>query len=141
MKKVILTLIAIISLSSCATIVHGDSEDINIITEPSGASFDVIELNKYNQTKILSGVTPTIIDLESAFDVLEGAKYKIIIKKNGFKTAEILINSDVSNWFLIGNLLNGVVGWGIDAVTGAMYHLEPDKIHISLIPNASNNKP
>lgn len=138
MKKFIsifLLIIGLVSINSCATIVHGDEETIYITTEPSGVKFEVYQILDYNnKMKVFSGETPNAFDLETSEDLLEGAKYLIVIDEPGYKKAEIFIKDDISNWFIFGNLFSwNTLGWAVDAATGAMYVLEPDRINIELI--------
>jgi len=61
-----------------------------------------------------------------------GARYKITIDKEGYESAELLIEKKAGGW-LWGNLgFGGVIGLIVDFSNGAAYRLKPDELQATL---------
>ena len=119
MKKMIavaLTMIQLVTLSGCATIVSGKTQDISIRTTPPGA--DVLIDGS------VAGTSPMIANL------VRKRRHEIQFKMAG--------QPDVSrgttrgfNWWYLGNaILGGIIGLIVDPITGAMYKVKPEDIHV-----------
>lgn len=107
-------------LMGCATIVKGTTQKIPIASDPPGA-----EVNADGQ---LMGQTPVEITLERKRDHL------VTISKEGYGPKSIAITKSTGGavW---GNILaGGLIGWGIDATSGAQYNLSPESISVQLGP-------
>jgi len=113
-------------LSGCATIVKGTTQEVPVATDPPGA--DVTLDDK------LYGQTPVDISMERKRDHL------VTVSKDGYKPKSIPVVKSVGGavW---GNIIaGGLIGWGIDATSGAQYNLSPESISVVLRPiNASSN--
>lgn len=125
----LMLLVSPILTSSCATIVHGSSQEISINSEPQGASvyIDGKERGKTPLSMLLSRKTKT---------------YVVDIKKKCYYPKTVEINRALSAT-VAGNLVaGGIIGGGIDAASGAAYKLVPDKINVLLkpLPNCSLSK-
>jgi hypothetical protein len=108
------------SLTGCATIVKGTTQKIPIASDPSAA-----EVTADGQ---MIGQTPIEITLERKRDHL------VSVSKEGFHPKSIAITKSTGGavW---GNLLaGGLIGWGIDATSGAQYNLSPESISLQLEP-------
>lgn len=105
-------------LGGCATIIKGESQFIPINSNPTHA--DVIA------DGTLKGQTPLELKLERKRDHL------VTIQKEGHKSISIPIVKNVGGavW---GNILaGGLIGWGVDATSGAQYNLSPTSISVEL---------
>lgn len=117
-------LLLIVSLTGCATIMNSSKQEMTLSSSPSQASFTVKNAMGMN---VFSGNTPSIFKLERK------SKYVITMNLKGYRPAEIYIDKKFNMWFC-GNLIcGGLLGMVIDAVSGAMYKLEPNTIHIELV--------
>ncbi len=104
----------------CATIVHGTTQDIPVSSKPEGAI-----------AKTSSGMectTPCKLTLKRKED------HTITIKKDGYEEHMVTCQHVVSG-AVAGNILaGGLVGWGIDAMSGGQYRLVPESISVELHP-------
>lgn len=116
-----IVLFAIVFLNSCATIINGTSQQVNITSTPIEAKviIDGEELGK----------TPFIADLKRKDNHI------VKIELEGYKTEVITLNGKTSGWFFGNCLFGGVIGMAIDAVTGGMYRLQPEEIKKNLAPD------
>lgn len=121
MKKssTIFLLFSLILLTSgCATIFKGTSEEVNFNTDPQRAE---VWINGVNM-----GETPVSFKLESK------KTYTIEFKKPGYKTSVYKISNHVGAGWVILDVLAGVFGVVIDAVTGAWYKLDQTNVNAIL---------
>ncbi len=114
--------VAVVSLSSCATITRGSKEVVVIDSAPQNAS---VKLST-GQT----GQTP------ASFKVPRREPLHVTVSKSGYKTTTSTIQSQVSGGggaAMAGNIvLGGLVGAAVDAGTGAMYAHKPNPLMIQL---------
>lgn len=111
-------LFILVSLNSCATIINGTSQQINITSTPIEAkvTIDGVEIGK----------TPYIADLKRKDNHI------VKIELEGYKTEVITLNGKTSGWFFGNCLFGGVIGMAVDAITGGMYILQPEEIKQNL---------
>lgn len=112
-------------LTGCATIVKGTTQQIPVASDPPGA-----EVTADGQ---LIGQAPVTVTLERKRDHL------ITVSKEGYSQKSIAITKSTGGavW---GNLLaGGLIGWGIDATSGAQYNLSPESISVQLTPVGGSN--
>jgi len=120
MKNVMLFL-SIVSLAGCGTIMHGTSQRIGISSSPSGATVIVDRTNNM-------GRTPVFVDLERL------DTHIIRIEMPNYAPLEMTITRKISTWAW-GNIIFGMgVGLAIDAISGGLYKLDPERIH-SVFPS------
>ncbi len=114
--------IIIICLSistNCATIIHNTTQKIDIRSDPVDAEIWV------DGAKLVE-TTPTRLTLERKNE------YFVKIVKNGYEQTEIKIEKKTSAW-IIGNILfGGLIGCGIDLLSGGAYDLSPESIDVNL---------
>lgn len=116
--------VAIFFLSGCATIMHGDSQYVEINSVPSGATAH-IEGNYF--------ITPAKILLKRGYSLHE---YQILVQKEGFKPGYAKISQKLSSW-LWGDIIWGIIpGITVDAITGAAFDLTPKQITVNLEESA-----
>lgn len=113
-----IVLIVAVLLNSCATIINGTSQQVNITSTPIEAKviIDGEELGK----------TPFIADLKRKDNHI------VKIELDGYKTEVITLNGKTSGWFFGNCLFGGVIGMAVDAITGGMYKLQPEEIRKNL---------
>lgn len=122
MKKLLLKgLLAILILHfsvGCASIIHGTTQDVQISSSPNEAEIWI------DTAKV--GTTPTKVELKRK------GEYLVTIKKAGYKESTIKIEHQASAW-IIGNIIfGGIIGCGIDFLTGGAYDLSSDTLDVSL---------
>lgn len=119
MKKIMVFLTVSILSSSCATIFTGTKQNVQISSTPPGAKIAVNGIDR--------GITPALVSLKkgNGTEVItlshEGYEDKTFQPEHTFQPVAIL------------NLF-GILGWGIDAVTGALWKYDPSFYNIELKP-------
>ncbi len=104
----------------CASIVKGTTQPIPVASDPSGADVK-IDGNKVGQT-------PMSLDVKRKNDHL------VTIEKAGYQPESIAITRNIGG-AVYGNILaGGLVGWGVDAISGAQYNLSPKIISVTMKP-------
>jgi hypothetical protein len=106
-----------VSFTSCATIFTGSRQTVKIATFPPGADV-FVEGEKMGQT-------PTEISLKKGFN-----PESVVVKKDGFENKNVPLNTTF-NPVAILNLF-GLLGWGIDAATGAMMKYDKKFYEVTL---------
>ena len=60
----------------------------------------------------------------------------VVIEKEGFAPESIAVTKSMGG-AVAGNIIaGGLIGWGVDAMTGAQYNLAPNTINVRLSPKA-----
>jgi hypothetical protein len=111
----------------CASIVKGTTQSIPVSSSPTGA--DV----KLDGNKV--GQTPVAVEAKRKNDHL------ITIEKEGYLPESIGITRNIGG-AVYGNILaGGLIGWGVDSISGAEYNLSPKTINVTLKVNTSSAPP
>lgn len=117
---------ALLSLSSCATIVSGSKQTINFKSTPSNATVYINEIE--------IGKTPIEKKLER-----KKKEYDVMIKLDGYKTFETKLTRKFNAWYIGNVIFAGIVGLIVDPITGAMYKLTPKQIEAELSEGTAFN--
>lgn len=113
--------------SGCATIVKGTTQDIPIASEPSGARVAV--------DGKASGSTPTKVTMDRK------RSHMVTLELEGYETENIAVTNSIGG-AVAGNIVaGGLIGWGVDAMTGAQYNLHPDTVSARLRPKTDGAEP
>jgi hypothetical protein len=107
-------------LQGCATVIKGSSQSIQVSSDPPAA--DILLDEK------LVGQTPKTLALK------RNSNYLITVQKNGFEQQSVPVVKDVGGAVWGNMLLGGMVGWGVDAASGAQYNLLPASVTVKLVP-------
>lgn len=122
MKKkiaVVAMLALSVSISGCATILNGTSQDVAFNSEPAGA---VVELNTGANC-----VTPC------TFSMRRGDDASITVNKPGFQPVTVYIQSRLGG-SAFGNIIaGGIIGGVVDGSNGASNHLHPNPVYVRLV--------
>ncbi len=110
--------VAASGLGACASIAHGNKQDVAISSVPAGAKVTVDNLER--------GTTPVVAKLTRK-DV-----HVVRVEMAGYKPFEATLRHKVDGWFWGNILIGGLIGIGIDAIDGAMYKLSPDQVSAAL---------
>ena len=133
----------------CATVHNGRHQEVRVVSDPAGADVEV------RCGKAQAGaVTPVTVRLPRRVE-----ECSLVLSLAGFQSETVVFESSPSGWFwgnfagpiagggigatrgsdqafvdfLVGALLGGA-GFGIDAMTGAMWQLEPAAVERKLVP-------
>lgn len=121
-------LLAVLGLTSCATIVSGPTQKIKITSSPAQANVTVKKLTVDQESVFWEGTTPA----EVKFNRKES--YLVKISSKGYKSVEVPVEYKSMNGWIWGNLfIGGLVGIIVDGVSGAGTNLGPDPINVELV--------
>jgi len=133
---VIPLIISGLHIIGCATVTRGTKEVLEIKTSPAGAEVTVMKVKEEKidpEFKKLTGTTPT------SFKLSRKHPYKVIVEKDGYESAEVSVNTqvtDAASSKMAGNLCllyGACIGAGVDAASGAMNKFVPNPIDIHLV--------
>lgn len=114
---------AAVFLSSCATVIRGSHEKLQVLSTPPGANVTL----STGET----GVTP------AAFTKLRRDSFQVTLSKPGYLTQTVSVESRASSSGVAataGNAVTAGVGVAVDAGTGAWDSLYPNPVSVQLIP-------
>ena len=126
--KFAIIVLGAMALSSCSSIFCGSKAQVTFESNIDEAATLTIDGQKYHNvtfpytTKVKRGFDETIVKVEAP----------------SYNTETIVINKNFNAVSII-NLLD-VLGWGIDAATGAITKPEQKFYQIEMTPTNSNNK-
>jgi hypothetical protein len=124
-----ITSIALLAIlgGGCASIVKGTTQPIPVSSDPTGA--DV----KLDGNRV--GQTPMTVEVKRKSDHL------LTIEKTGYLPESVAITRNIGG-AVFGNIIaGGLIGWGVDAISGAQYNLTPATINIALRVNTTGSAP
>lgn len=104
--------------SSCATVISGTHQYVDISSEPAGATV-LIDGKE-------AGRTPLEYQLKRSSD------HMVRLELAGYAPYEIKIDKTFNPWVIGNVIIGGVIGIVVDSVTGAVYRLTPDEIDATL---------
>ncbi|MBA4138799.1 MAG: hypothetical protein C0518_15950 [Opitutus sp.] len=115
--------LAALFFSGCATVTRGTKDTLVIETDPAGAD---VRLSSGQ-----SGKTPTSFKLSRKEAVV------VTISRDGYETVTVNVNSQVVGAGaagMAGNVLvGGLIGVGVDALSGATKSLKPNPVTVKLV--------
>jgi hypothetical protein len=112
--------------TGCASIVSGTNKKVNVVTNPEGAKFTVVD----EKGKVVAeGVTPQIVKLKTGKAYFASKRYTLTFDLQGHQAATARLNSTFNGWY-VGNLLfGGLLGLLIvDPLSGAVYTLQKEVV-------------
>jgi hypothetical protein len=102
------------TLSGCATIIHGTRQDVAFSSSPTGAEVWV--------DSVKMGETPVVAKLRRK------DTHAVRFVLNGYRPYETTITRSVSGWVFGNIVFGGLIGLGVDAISGSIYKLSPEKV-------------
>ncbi|MBU1809071.1 MAG: PEGA domain-containing protein [Candidatus Omnitrophica bacterium] len=119
-KLIACVLIALFSfsISGCATIITGTTQKVTITSSPEGAKLDVDGQSTFS--------TPATVTLERKRDHI------LVFSKEGYQQQTVTLLHVISGAVCGNILLGGLIGWGVDACTGAQYKLVPEIVNVQM---------
>jgi hypothetical protein len=113
----------------CASVTRGTTENISIATTPAGATAEVSGLDTP-----MACLTPCVVQAKRSADIT------VTINKEGYEPLTIPLTKEIPGTGaagFAGNLLaGGLIGMGVDAVTGAAQDHKPNPVIVTLQPLA-----
>lgn len=119
MKKIfsyIVLVSVMFSLTGCATVLTGTNQKVPVSSNPAGATVSVDGAGSYT--------TPTTLTLQRKMD------HVLVFTKQGYRQADVRLMHVISGAVAGNILLGGLIGWGVDALTGAQYKLAPETVNV-----------
>jgi hypothetical protein len=111
--------------SGCATITQGTSQPLTINTDPTGA---ICSVRKDDKEVGVVNPTPGTVQVEKGWGPLS-----VACKKEGHIDEEARHDSEVQGWTFGNILIGGLIGFALDAMSGAMRKY-PSFVTIVLTP-------
>jgi hypothetical protein len=122
-SRLLLLASTVLTLGSCATIVSGTDQAVNVQTQPVSA--DVV-ITANTGIVFYDGQAPATVNLPRKNE------YTVTVSMDGYEDRTVPITQGFNAW-VVGNLLCGGIPRGvIDLITGAFYELEPSQVSIEL---------
>ncbi|MDB5571492.1 MAG: hypothetical protein JWN93_2675 [Hyphomicrobiales bacterium] len=111
-------------LAGCATVTRGTTSQVQIVSEPSGASA---------RTSLgQQCTTPCTLQMSRKDE------FTVVYSMPGYEDAQVDVKTQVAGagaaGFAGNVILGGVIGMGVDAATGATYEHVPNPVTMTLRP-------
>jgi len=119
--KFSLLLLACSSLTSCASIIHGRRQEVAVSSNPVGATVS-------DGSNVWT--TPTKVSLP------RNSAQLLTVSKPGYQPQTVRLERTISGVVFANILAGGVIGWGVDAISGAQWKLLPETVDVTLVPNS-----
>lgn len=114
-------------LTSCATIICGKQQKVEVESFPEKATATITSTSGRT---IYSGITPFIIYLDSGDGYFNGAEYYVKYDKQGYITGNSHISNTINPWY-VANIFNLFGFFLVDPWSGAMWKIN-DKTAFAL---------
>jgi hypothetical protein len=106
-------------LAGCGTIMHGARQNVYVGSTPAGAKIDISPAEG-------TFTTPATLNLERKHS------YVLTFNAPGYNSASLNIHNDIGAGTVVADVLLGLLGVVVDAVTGAWYGLSPETSNVTL---------
>jgi predicted small secreted protein len=127
-RSIMLALVAsAMSLSACASIMHGTSQDVGISSSPTGASVTV--------DNSMKAQTPFVAKLSRKDNHI------IRVAADGYAPADLTLTRSTSGWVWGNVVFGGIIGLAVDAMTGGLYNLSPEQLTTTLAKQVGSLAP
>ncbi|MBL8416161.1 MAG: hypothetical protein JNM42_17160 [Propionivibrio sp.] len=128
MTKLTLVLVIVVATTlatGCATVTKGTTQPVTLHTDPDGATCDVTR--ELKNVASLSA-TPGQVLVDKAWGSID-----VSCRKSGHQPTEVRVDSEVQGWTFGNILIGGIIGFAVDAASGAMRQY-PQFIMLTLVP-------
>lgn len=117
-KLLLLSSLCLVSLTNCATIMHGTTQSIGISSNPSDA--DVWVDNQF------VGSTPMIVNMSRKNNHI------VTIALEGYHPYEAVFSKQLSGWVFGNVVFGGIIGLAVDVISGGIYRLTPEQVQAEM---------
>lgn len=107
-------------LTSCATIFSGTSQEVKFESEPSGAAIMVGGVER--------GTTPATVTLTKP----GLSEKRVTFTKEGYEDRSLKLQKSFATTTILNIFGPWLIGWGIDAFSGAMFKYSPTQYNAEL---------
>lgn len=136
MTKTLLTVLTLLFVSGCASIVSDSSYPVSVNSTPEGASFTVT--NRLG-SQVVSGTTPEIVTLKAGSGYFKKESYTVAVSLEGYEEKVFTVSASMDGWYWGNIAIGGLIGMLIvDPLTGAMFRL-PDQVDVPLSGQVAEN--
>jgi hypothetical protein len=137
MKRTLLLAVLALDLAACATVQHGFVQRIPVDSEPAGA---VVYTEDCGPGSTREARTPGVILVSRRAE-----RCALTFTAPGYKLEHVVLTREIADEFLenidfldadsffISGFLAGA-GFGVDALTGALFEQQPHNVFVSLVP-------
>jgi hypothetical protein len=128
MKKILALISLGIFLSGCATLISGKTQAMTLNSSVEGVEMSIVDLDE--NRLVYLGKTPMVANVPR----LKNAK--LIAKKEGFRTSELVIRTETNMFYLL-NILGvyfSTSSTSTDYSSGALYKYSPNSYYANLEP-------
>lgn len=112
------------ALSSCATIMDGDSQTVTFNSNPTGVEI-------FLDGKRL-GATPLTVQIKRERNKM------FVAKKEGYDEQQMVLSTQLNSWFWGNFITGGVLGSTTDYSSGAAYEYSPNNYYVTLTPQKAS---
>ena len=130
MKKTTLAIfgvLIIMAMTGCATIVSKTEYPVTISTNAPNAHVTV--RNSTNGLILANGKAPVTVTLKTSKGFFEPATYMCDVYDGKKKKQTRVIETKFNKWFLGNFVIGGIIGMGVDGLSGACYKFD-DALYI-----------
>ena len=129
--KSFICFVLVLLIANCASIVGSREETVTFTTNIEKANLKI--RNAHNML-IYDGYAPVSLSLKKKESYFNGETYSIEVSKKGYDSVEMLLDTRLSAWYVLGNLIfGGLIGYLIvDPATGAMWTFEKENMFLNL---------
>jgi hypothetical protein len=137
MKRTLVLAVLAVNLAACATVQHGPVQRIPVDSDPAGA---VVYTEDCGPGSTREARTPGVIWVSR-----RAARCALTFTAPGYQLERVVLTREIAQEFLdnidfldadsffIGGFLTGA-GFGLDALTGALFEQHPNHVFVSLEP-------
>jgi len=112
--------LALCSLTACASIMHGTSQDIGFSSNPTNAKVTVDGQPRGN--------TPVVVK------VARKDNHIVRMELEGYQPFEATLTRGTSGWVWGNIVFGGIVGLAVDAMTGGLYKINENQVAGAMLP-------
>jgi len=131
MSRLCIVAIAAVTLSGCATVTRGTTEEVRVEVDPPNAL-------------ITTSIGHTCKGIPCKIEVSRKTEFTVTASLPGYKDESAFVGTSMSGGGaagIAGNIIvGGVIGVGIDAVSGATLSHYPNPVLLALTPINPKNK-
>lgn len=120
----IASVVGVLFLSGCASIMSGTKQEMTFQTSPEGATVTV-------NGRIL-GKAPFTVQLDKKKD------QSVIFSLDGYKPVTMQLTTRMDSWFWGNIILGGLFGSTTDGINGAVYEYSPSQYLVNLVPEKTS---
>ena len=114
------TSLMLLSLLSCATILKGSRQPLNVTSNVDGANVSI--------NGVVVGQTPF-------HGMVERKKHAtLMVSKEGYSSKSMILNTEIESAFWVNILTGGPFGSTTDYASGSMWKVGPNTYNVDLMP-------